>query len=84
MLKFLKSYLKSLHKKESILKNKIINLLFCNLVRFIFIAQCTFCIDYLITITGKYEFLALIIIPAIIFVDGLYVSVFRDGKEYKW
>ena len=71
-------------EKEADTKKRVFNLIRCNFVRLLLIGQGIFCIHYLISITGYLSYLSLVTCLVVILLDALYVSIFRDGKEYKW
>lgn len=85
LIKHIKSKLFTLdYNKETSIKKRVFNLVRCNLVRLVLIGQCIFCIHYLISITRYLSYVGLLVIPLLILLDAVYVSIFRNGEEYKW
>ena len=72
------------YEKEPDITKRVFNLIRCNFVRLLLIGQGIFCIYYLLAITGFLSYISLILCLIVILLDAIYVSVFRDGKEYKW
>lgn len=56
----------------------------CNLVRVIFIGQCAFWLYYVTKLYNDLTYLVMIVPLVLIFLDGLYLSVYRQGKEHSW
>ena len=73
------------HQNEKKLNrfHKIFDVFVCIVIRLIFIAQTLFSIYYLVHI---YNFLYLILVVCVIVitVDSIYVTIYRNGKEYTW
>lgn len=72
------------HELEVVFFKKVRDIIFCWIARFFLIVECAFC-TYMITMLTSNNKMILLIIPAIfILLDGVYLSFFRDGKEYTW
>ena len=63
---------------------KILDIIMCILVRLVFIGECIFAIYYVIGITNNLAFVSMIVPIILIILDGIYVSIFRLGKEHSW
>ena len=63
---------------------KIKHILLCNLLRLFFILQSGFFLYYTYGISNNYKWLFGGIPMVIILLDGFYVTIFRNGKEYAW
>lgn len=72
------------NEKKEKLSKKVFNILLCNLGRFIYIGENIFSIYYIWFITNNSKFIFFAIFDIIILIDAIYVSVFRDGKEFSW
>jgi hypothetical protein len=56
----------------------------CISVRLVLIIECVFCIYYLVSSTGIYLYLILVIFLVAIVVDTVAVIANRNGQEWFW
>ena len=80
---FNKQYILRDLKDEKNLR-RLAHILLCNLIRLFFLMQCGFLVYYAYGIQNKFDCMAAFIPVLIIIIDGLYVAIFRHGKEYAW
>lgn len=62
----------------------VIDIFLCILVRLILIAVASFWIYYVVGITGSYYYLASGVLVLLIALDGLYLCLYRLGKDHTW
>ncbi len=88
-----KSKLKATFNRKELLKFEhdvtkrrriILNIFLCVFVRCIFLVESIFFLYFLIGITQNHFYLFLILPLIFIIVDGVYVAIFRFGKEHTW
>lgn len=72
------------NEKEQKLSTRLFNVFLGNLARIIYIVENILCIVYLVKITDNNYFIFLIIFDIIILLDAIYISIFRDGKDFSW
>lgn len=63
---------------------RFLNICLCQIVRLAFLAEAGFCIYFMAKLTESNLFYILTILLCVIVVDGIFVTSFRDGKEYTW
>lgn len=82
----LKFHRKNVLKDEQHIKlrKRIFNIFSCNFVRIVLIVENLLCIYYITKVFDNYLYALLIIFDVLILIDAIYVSIFRDGKEFSW
>jgi hypothetical protein len=63
---------------------KVLDISTAILVRAVFLIEAILSLYYIIGVTNSYYFLFFIPLLIVIVLDGLYVSLFRHGKEHTW
>ena len=62
----------------------ILSLSICNIVRFVFIFEVSFCIYYLTAVTYSFFYLFLLVVLINIVIDDVFVILSRKGNEHYW
>ena len=65
-------------------ESKKLNIGLAIIVRFILFAECAISISITICIMGSNEYFILILHLIAILIDGIYVCLKFNGREYKW
>lgn len=63
---------------------RVVQILLSIIVRLVFVTQSIFLIYYVSGLESNTTYFVELPLVIIIIVDLLYVSIFRDGKEYTW
>jgi hypothetical protein len=73
-----------IHLESETKYQRVFNHIRAIIVRIFFLAIICFYIYYLISLSKSFFYMFMIIGPILIIIDGIYVIIFRKGKEPSW
>lgn len=71
-------------ERQRTCRGAVLDIALCVLVRLILIVVASFWLYYIVGITGNYYYLASGVLILLIGLDGLYLCLYRLGKDHTW